>query len=280
MKFRQLYDETKLKLENITPSPSAEARILLEAASGMNFSDAMFGTAEPTQEIADKLAQLTAKRMTGYPLQYLVGKWEFMGRDYYIGEGVLIPRDDTEVVVRQALKIAEDYPAPNIYDLCSGSGIIAITLACSIKDSRVTAVELSDIAFDYLQRNIVENKADNTIAIKNDILSYYKDVPDQSIDILVANPPYIEKDRIPTLQIELAAEPMMALCGGDDGLVFYRAIIDLWTDKIKHGGAIAFEIGETQGEQIKQIMLNKGYTDIRIIKDIQDLDRSITGRRI
>lgn len=280
MKFRQLYNETKFKLENITPSPGAEARILLEAASGMSFSDAMFGTAEPTQDIADKLAHLTARRMTGYPLQYLVGKWEFMGRDYYIGEGVLIPRDDTEVVVRQALKIAENYTAPNIYDLCSGSGIIAITLACSIKDSRVTAVELSDTAFDYLQKNISVNGADNTIAIKCDILNYYKNVPDQSVDILVANPPYIEKDRIPKLQIELAAEPMMALCGGDDGLVFYRAIIDLWTDKIKHGGAIAFEIGETQGEQIKELMLNKGYTDIRIIKDIQDLDRSITGRRI
>lgn len=278
MKFRQLYKEIKKKLQPITDGYASEAAMLMEFVTGRSFADITFSSDdEVSEKTAAELDALIEKRGKGYPIQYILGKWSFMDRDYIIGEGVLIPRDDTEVVVREVLKRAKNISSPHIYDLCSGSGIIAVTLAAELDKSNVTAIELSKTAFEYLKENVRLNNVQNVTALNKDILKCYGDVEDKSIDILVANPPYIETDRIPKLQRELQSEPMMALCGGDDGLYFYREILKYWTPKIKQGGVAAFEIGETQAEEITLMMQKLMYTDIRVIKDIQGLDRAVSG---
>lgn len=277
MKYRQLYRDIKKRLQPFTDGYSSEAAMLLELVTGKGFADIAFSDDDVPDDVAARLDSLVEKRSWGYPIQYILGKWSFMDRDYIIGEGVLIPRDDTEVVVREALRRAGNIHSPCIYDLCSGSGIIAITLATTLDNSSVTAIELSETAFDYLKKNAELNSVKNIKLINADILKCYAGVPDKSIDILVSNPPYIETDLIPKLQRELQSEPMMALCGGDDGLYFYREILKHWTPKIKNGGTVAFEIGETQGKKIVEMMQALNYKDIKVIKDIQGLDRAISG---
>ena len=278
MEFKRLYREIKTLLTDVTDSPAYEARVLLELAAGGSFEDMMFGNGYVlSAEELQSLDKLVKKRLDGYPIQYLLGKWSFMGRDYLVGEGVLIPRDDTEVLVRTAISMAQQIDAINIFDLCSGSGIIAVTLAKEIKNSRVTAVELSESAFEYLKRNCAVNEAANVLPVMGDVFVCFENVPDRSVDMLVSNPPYIARSEADGLQRELLSEPDLALFGGEDGLDFYRGIIKNWILKVKHGGAVAFEIGDTQAGAVTDMMLENGLCRIKIVKDIQGYDRVVCG---
>lgn len=278
MEFKRLYREIKTLLNGVTDSPAYEARVLLELATGGSFEDMMFGTGhELSAEEAQRLDGLVKKRLDGYPIQYLLGKWSFMGRDYLVGEGVLIPRDDTEVLVRTAIGMAHEINAERIFDLCSGSGIIAVTIAKEIGESRVTAVEISESAFEYLKRNCALNKAENVLPVRGDVFACFDDVPDRSIDLLVSNPPYIARSEADGLQRELFSEPDEALFGGEDGLDFYRGILRHWTEKVRHGGAVAFETGDTQAGAVTQMMLEHGIRKVKTVKDIQGFDRVVCG---
>lgn len=237
------------------------------------------GDKDIPDDIAEKAVAMAKRRASGEPIQYVLGKWSFMGRDYSVGSGVLIPRDDTEVVIRAALDIMRDVEHPVIADLCSGSGIIAITMQKELTGSEVTAIEKSDIAFDYLVRNINGNEADIR-AIKADIADCADDFADGYFNMIVSNPPYIRSSDIPTLQKEVRYEPRMALDGGESGYDFYELIIRLWTPKLKNGGSIAFEIGEDQFGHISELLKANGYTDIKGYIDIQNITRAVTAKRI
>lgn len=218
------------------------------------------------------------QRCTGRPLQYIVGKWNFMGFDLYVGEGVLIPRDDTEAAAEKAWELAKRIERPKIIDLCSGSGAIAISLAKLIPSAEVTAVELSDDALDYLRRNIELNGAHNVTAVKGDVTKDYTLFEDGSFDVIVSNPPYIATEQIDTLQRELAFEPRMALDGGGDGLYFYRIITEKWKTKLRAGGYLVYETGEDEHEPVSEDMRQHGFEDVGYVLDLQGYKRVTFGR--
>ena len=231
-----------------------------------------------SDEDCEKALAMAKRRATGEPLQYILGHWFFMGREYKVGEGVLIPRDDTEVVVGEALSLARLFPSPSIVDLCAGSGIIAITLAKELPGATIYAVEKSDQAFRYLEENIALHQAD-VKAICADLSDCVSDFEDGTLDMIVSNPPYIRSDEITSLQREVQYEPRLALDGGESGCDFYEIIIRLWTKKLKPGGCIAFEIGEGQYDDIADLLMRAGYSDIKGTPDILGTTRAVTARK-
>lgn len=223
-----------------------------------------------------RLQECIKRRALGEPVQYIIGKWYFMGNTFKVSEGVLIPRDDTEVVVCACLDLLKGKENLKILDLCSGSGIIAITLKKHFENSTVYAVEKSDIAYNFLCENAKLNETDiNTL--NSDLYDCVTSFPDNSLDLLVSNPPYIVSDEIKTLQKEVQFEPSLALDGGEDGYDFYRGIIKYYSKKLKYGGYIAFEIGEGQFEYIKNLLLRAGFKDIKSYLDLGNTIRAITA---
>ncbi len=216
--------------------------------------------------VMKKFADLLWRVKCAEPLQYVIGKWDFYESEFYVGKGVLIPRPETEELVEKAVEYIKSLSKPVVFDLCSGSGCIGISIAKACPDSFVYLVEKSPDAISYLIKNV--EGISNTKIICADITEH-SDLP--CSDVIVSNPPYIKSDDIPQLQKEVLAEPYMALDGGKDGLDFYRVINDNWSEKLKTGGRLFLEIGENQGEEIKTILSQ--FKDIEIIKDIYNNDR-------
>lgn len=258
--------------------PKEEAYILLEDLCGLKRTDILLGKYKDIND--DKktlLIDAARRRLQGEPIQYITGSWPFMGESFYVGQGVLIPRDDTEVLVRAADKLIKEHALRYCTDLCAGTGIIGITLKKLNKNLNVTAVEKYSDAYEYLIKNC--RRLDAGIkTVCADLYDFHNTVENNSLDILVSNPPYIRSDVIPTLQKEIEYEPDTALDGGYDGLKFYKDIINIYTDKIKTGGFIAFEIGEDQETDIKSLLKDR-YTDIKVYRDIQNLPRAVTARK-
>lgn len=257
--------------------PSYETTEILCTVLHCDRTELILRDGELSGEESEKAVMMAQRRTKGEPLQYILGSWSFMGREYKVGEGVLIPRDDTEVVVREALRLGKGFDHPVIVDLCAGSGIIAVTLAKEL-DATVYAVEKSDKAFSYLTENISLNQA-NVTAIHADLADCVGDFTDASLDMIVSNPPYIRSDEIAGLQSEVQYEPRLALDGGESGYDFYESILSLWSKKLKKGGCIAFEIGEGQFDRIAELLTAAGYTDIKGTPDIQGITRAVTAHK-
>ena len=256
----------------------SEARCLFEELLGIDrMALVEKGSLKAGKDERMLIEEAVKKRREGYPLQYIIGKWSFMGNDFIVGEGVLIPRDDTEVAVNECFSAVKNIRRAKILDLCSGSGIIAVTLAKLLPDAEITALELEDRAFGFLEKNILLNKADNVRALKGDIFRAFSCIEDKSFDAIISNPPYIKSGEISALQKEVGFEPVSALDGGEDGLDFYRCIAENWLSKLKNGGSITLEIGEEQAEDVTGLLSEKCISDIRTVKDIQGLDRVIFG---
>ncbi len=222
--------------------------------------------------------QKIAHRAEGYPLQYLIGTWIFMDCPFYVGEGVLVPREDTEVVVHAALERMNGIKNPCVIDLCSGSGAIAITLALERPDAKIYALELSETAFGYMQKNIAFHHTENVKPLLGDVFTKHTDFADQTFDVIVSNPPYICSGEIPTLAREVLNEPHLALDGGIDGIDFYMSIIQNWTDKLKPHGSLCFEFDPAQTETITDKMKSVGFGDIKVFKDFNGMNRAASGR--
>ena len=237
----------------------------------------LHGDEAADREISQRFFNAVEIRKTGMPLQYIVGKWNFMGYDFIVGEGVLIPRDDTEIVVEAALEFLRRFEKPKVIDLCSGSGAIAVSIAKMFPNSDVTALEYSELALDYLRRNKVLNCADNVSLYKGDVTACFSEFADESFDLVISNPPYIISDEIDTLQAELQFEPRMALDGGSDGLFFYRSIIAGWSSKVKCGGMIAFEVGEEQFDPVASDVMAHGFDNVTYKLDLQGFKRTVSG---
>ena len=261
------------------PSPVCEARELMEHFAGSErFMSAEQLRKDISGDKVQKISEAVDLRIDGMPLQYILGSWTFMDCELFVGKGVLIPRDDTEVCVRECMRLAKDLKDGSvIVDLCSGSGAIAIALAKRYSRCRVTAIEYSPAAYGFLCRNIEANDAKNVVPLMDDITECAAGFSDGSIDVLISNPPYIRTSEIPALQKEVQSEPVMALDGGDDGLRFYRVIARQWVRKIKSGGIISLEIGEDQADQVSAMLYECGVRDLKTTKDIAGYDRTISG---
>ena len=230
---------------------------------------------EVPADIHERIMQLTERRCGGYPLQYLLGEWEFYGYPFKVGEGVLIPRPDTETLIEHVLDYCREKKlgAPVIADLCSGSGCIAVTLKKEIPEANVTAVEISDEALGYLRENAKLNGADINI-IKGNVLSRECRESFDNIDIIVSNPPYLTGEDMRTLQKEVACEPALALFGCSDGLGFYRAVTELWKAALVPEGAIFYEYGMGQHTDVAEILRKNGFADIDLRKDTAGILRT------
>lgn len=278
MTVGEAYRKTKdILTEAGFEAPAFEALCLVEKVFGFNRL-ALITKGEETVASEEKLAvlaELTEKRLNHEPLQYLLGKWSFMGIDLLVGEGVLVPRDDTEVVTSLCIDFLSGKENPSVIDLCAGSGAISLALE-KYANCKVTAVELSDKAFSYLTQNIkLNNSAVN--ALNGDIFECHKDIADNSLDLIVSNPPYIKTADIASLQKEVQHEPAMALDGGESGLDFYRRIVPLWKSKLKAGGALAFELGEGQYDEVSRILADNGFGGITESIDFGGIQRAIIG---
>lgn len=217
-----------------------------------------------------RLADFLWRLKTGEPLQYIIGKWDFYESEFNVGEGVLIPRPETEELVELAILYAKKLDKPVIYDLCSGSGCIGISIARAVKNSSVVCIEKSEEAYKYLVSNSDKDK--NVKCILGDINDDF-DLP--MADIIISNPPYIKSSDILGLQSEVLREPVMALDGGNDGLYFYRIINDKWCSHLKSGGKLFLEIGNEQGEDIKKVLTS--FENITVKKDLSGNDRMVVA---
>ncbi len=257
-----------------------EARYILEKVTDLSYSQLLIkATDEISTEKFSEACSMAEKRISGEPIQYILGSWDFMDYTFSVGEGVLIPRPETEILVEYIAEKIKDIPEPVIYDLCSGSGCIGISLKRLRNDAKVFLVEKSDKALAYLTKNCAElcEKLEDITVIEGDILfpESFADLPEA--DVIVSNPPYIRSDEIPTLQSEVLREPVMALDGGEDGLVFYRCLVNQWSKKLTERGFMAFECGEDQAEDISALF-NKIDFDSETINDYNNIQRIVIGR--
>ena len=272
MKIKDAYDNAKeyLKEQGID-SFLSDARFLL---TGYLNCDMTYVLLHPGEEVNyDELKKMLKKRADGVPCAYITGSTEFMGLNFKVNENVLVPRQDTEVLIETIMDFAENKEL-KILDICTGSGCIAVSLKKFCQNATVKGLDISDGAIEIAEINAKENKADVEFykcdILKTDALDKY--------DVLVSNPPYIESEVVEGLDKTVKDfEPRLALDGGEDGLVFYRKIASLAKNALKNNGKIFFEIGYNQGESVKNILLQNGFSDVKVIKDYSGNDRVVSG---
>lgn len=223
---------------------------------------------------AEKYNELVNQRAGHIPLQHIIGTQEFMGLTFKVNENVLIPRQDTELLVENVL----DYLGNDertVLDMCTGSGCIAVSIDRLSKNSKVTAVDISEKALEVAQENNRLNNAKVTF-IQSDLFTNVTG----KYDIIVSNPPYIRTDEIPKLMEEVKShEPVMALDGMEDGLYFYKKICGEASDYLNDNGKIFFEIGYDQGDDVSEILRQNRFCNIEVLKDLSGNDRVVIARK-
>ena len=221
---------------------------------------------------------LIQRRIGGEPTQYLTGSKEFYGRRFAVDARVLIPRPETELLVEAVLKLLPKDAPSRVLDLCTGSGCIAVTIACEREQASVWATDLSKDACAVAKLNAEGLGAGGRVTVlEGDLFAALPEGP--KFDAIVSNPPYVKAGELETLQREVRREPKSALDGGADGLDFVRRIGAGATPYLKAGGALALEIGDGQGDAVKEILMRAGYHDVRIEKDLARHDRLAFARR-
>ena len=233
-----------------------EARLLAESFAG------------------DALTSAVERRCSHYPLQYILGEWDFYRESYEVSEDCLIPRADTELLVEKAVALLPR--GAKLLDLCTGSGCVAISTLCARTDVSAVGIDLFDRTLDIADRNAQRNGVSERLTLmRADVLQAPpQELKSGSFSAIVSNPPYIRDDIVPTLQKEVQYEPQAALCGGEDGLVFYRSILDRWTCLLARDGFVLIEIGYDQGEALITLGRQKGLT-VNVFSDLGGNDRVV-----
>lgn len=261
---------------SFTDDAKFESLCLFESILEINKQNLISKDIILNEEQIQKINNAIQRRKKHEPLQYIIGNWDFYDMTFIVGEGVLIPRPETEMLVDFALEKIKSIESPVVFDLCAGTGCIGLTIAKHRKDAKVYLFEKEDKAFSYLQKNKEKYELENAILVKSDILN--DDISDlPKCDVLLSNPPYIESDEIKSLQKEVHFEPYSALDGGKDGLIFYRAICERWIEKVNKNGYLAFECGEEQSADVCGIFKEK-TSDSNVLFDFNDIDRIVTFR--
>ena len=227
-----------------------------------------------TEYQENNLTAIIKQRLVRYPLQYIIGRWNFFGREFFVGPGVLIPRSDTETLMDVCLEFLKTKENPSVIDLCAGSGCIGITIKGECENANVKMVEKFDEALFYTERNAKHNGTE-VMVVKGDVLEGSEN--DGKYDLIVSNPPYITDLDMKSLQPEVSFEPATALRGGEDGLEFYRAITEKYKNSLNEGGMLAFEVGINQSESVKQILIQNGFKNVSTRKDLNDIERVVFG---
>lgn len=275
MNCETLYRELRERLASSSDDAAFEVDELLRYFCGVTRTQRISGGVKIAPEDAKRAVAAACRRAEGVPLQYLLGEWDFYGRTFCVGEGVLIPRADTETLVEAALTFASGHGGKlRIADLCSGSGCIAVTLAKELNGAEVWAVEKSPKALAYLRKNN-ELHGTGLHIVCDDVLEPVVKYPE--FDLIVSNPPYLTGEEMRSLQTEVTHEPSMALYGEEDGLAFYRGITERWTSRLRPGGMLAYEIGMGQERAVEEQLKNKCLQNICFHRDLCGIIRVVTG---
>ena len=252
-----------------------DAWLLLEYVSGISRGWYFVHEDEEISENdIEEYQILIEQRGKHIPLQQLTKEAYFYGMKFFVNENVLIPRQDTEVLVEQVLSLSKEKENLKLLDICTGSGCILLALLANLKQASGTGVDLSEKALEVAQRNGKELGIEVSW-VQSDLF----DKVSGSYDIIVSNPPYIETSVIEGLMDEVKLyEPRMALDGTEDGLFFYREITMQAGKYLKNNGILAFEIGYNQGKAVSEFMKENGYKEVQVLQDLAGLDRVVTGR--
>lgn len=250
-----------------------DAWLLLEMVAKIDRSFYFTHTNEEVApEVLTEYERVLEKRAEHVPLQYITGEQEFMGMTFKVNSNVLIPRQDTETLVEEALKVIE--PQMDVLDLCTGSGCILLSILKNAPTVHGTGSDISKQALLVAKENAKLHDLEAEWVRGN-----LFDNVNGSYDVIVSNPPYIGRTEIPTLMPEVGQfEPMEALDGGVDGLDFYRKITEEAPQYLKENGYLFFEIGCDQGQEVQNLMREAGFTDVAVIKDLTGNDRVVKGQ--
>ena len=259
-----------------------EARLMAASATGKTVEeflrDARLYVADDSFEEA--MAGMVRRRLQGEPVAYITGLWEFHGLPLFITPGVLIPRDDTEVLADQAIAFARDAEREiRMLDLCCGSGCIGLAVASEIPSIRVVMADISEKATGVARQNTLRNRLTRCVTCLTADALQAPPMLLGRFDLIVSNPPYIRTGEMESLDASVRDyEPREALDGGEDGLMFYRAVAEKWRAVLKPGGAVMFECGEDQSAAVREILADRGFTDIETVKDTRGIERVVTGK--
>lgn len=279
MTIKEILIQYSKELENISDTPRLDVEMLLKKALGDvdSMYIRMYLDKQLTEEQEKYFLEMIKERLNERPIAYIIGNREFMGLDFFVQEGVLIPRPDTETLVEEIINICNNRTGLNILDIGTGSGAITISLAKYLDKSHVISADISDIALEIASKNAISNNVDERIDfIKSDVFS---NVPkEEKFDLIVSNPPYIRKADIDGLDRQVKDfEPYNALEGGEDGLDFYRKITEESKCFLKNKGILAYEVGHDQAQDVSQIMQENGFEGIYTKCDLQGFERVVIG---
>ena len=273
MEYRKLYEWGLSKLQNVGIEEAAlDARLLLEYVCKTDRNTLLVHGDRPVAEEEQSLyEEYIGKRESHVPLQYIIGEQEFMGLSFQVNENVLIPRQDTEILTEEVLRELSD--GMDVLDMCTGSGCILLSLLNYSNDCHGVGADISEKALEVAEENNRRLKKDAVFVQSN----LFEKV-EGKFDIIVSNPPYIPSDVIPTLMEEVKTyEPMSALDGKEDGLYFYREIVKQAGEYLNRGGKLFFEIGCEQAEDVSKLLVDAGYKEVQVVKDLAGLDRVVWG---
>ncbi len=282
-KYSQLYLEARRRLMETEEEQFASmlARNLLCYVSGKS-QEQIVSDREmyASQETVEAMESAIARVLKGEPLAYILGEWSFYGMNLYVDKHVLIPRDDTCAVTQLAIKrglfLEQD---PRILDLCTGSGCIGLAVANRVKDARVTLADVSEDALAVARKNVARHQLGNrVVCVQADAMKPAEKMLGK-FDMIVSNPPYVTGAEMLELDVSVKDfEPHLALYGGEDGLDFYRAIVENYTAALKPGGFLCFEFGMDQGDAVCWILESHGYTVLERVRDYNDRERAVLAQ--
>lgn len=262
------------QLELISDAPAFEANELIIFALKIDRSKVLYMQNETlTKGQINDIKKCLNKRKKGFPIQYILGEWEFYSLPFKVGRGVLIPRADSELLVDLAIDEIGHGDEKEVFDLCSGSGALGIAVAKECSNASVTLVEKSRKAFDYLKQNVALNK----VTVRAERADIFKWQPKKKADLIICNPPYIDIKEMTKLQKEVKNEPTVALYGGRDGLKFYRLLVLRCEELLNKGGRMIVEIGYRQAEKVSSLFEAAGFEQIEVYKDYGGNDRVVSG---
>ena len=254
-----------------------EVRMLIEYFAGYSLIDIISGKklAEEKLKIVEQKAKLRAS--TRQPIQYIIGESDFMGEKFIVNPSVLIPRDETEILVRKAIRIINDNDYKTVLDMCTGSGCIACMIA-KLTNATVIGADISFEALETAYKNMENLKLFNRALFrKSDLFSKIRE--DEKFDVIVSNPPYIPQSEKKNIQKEVKYEPDIALYTKDEkGIEFYEKIIKEAPKFLNDGGYLLFELGIGESDLVKDLFIQAGFVDIEITKDLADIDRVISAK--
>ena len=267
----------ELKNENIE-EPKLKARLLMQYVLNETRQYVIVNDKEQLDKVKEKQYLEEIKRLKkGVPIEHITHQKEFMKLSFFVDKNVLIPRQDTEILVEEVIKIAKKINARKVLDLCTGSGAIAVSLAKYLPQIEITAVDISNEALKIAKKNAISNNVENQITfISSDM---FTNLNEEKFDIIVSNPPYIKTNVIKNLDIQVQNEPYIALDGGKDGLDFYKKIINESYQYLKYNGYLCLEIGFDQKIDVIELIENtERFTGTYSKKDLFDNDRIIVTR--